>query len=153
MFFLEFFFVDVSELQMSRSTRSLSSRVPQKKGIHGAGRRRSTATSVFLRFFLLGGSFTLELNNDRVVYTTSLLYLDEGTFFSHGQFVAADGGFEGDHKFFCSYKNPGNGHNKIIFNLAFSKCAEEQKTATKELVLGFHYLETTSINCPTKSIP
>jgi hypothetical protein len=58
-------------------------------------------------------------NNDREVYTTSPLYLDEGAFFSNGEFVAADGGFEGDGRFICSYKNPDNDRNKIIFNLAF----------------------------------
>ncbi len=35
-------------------------------------------------------------SNDREVYTTSPLYLEEGAFFSPGEFVAADGGFEGD---------------------------------------------------------
>jgi hypothetical protein len=32
--------------------------------------------------------------NDRECYTGSPLYLQEGKYFSDGQFVAADGGFE-----------------------------------------------------------
>ncbi len=91
-------------------------------------------------------------NNDREVYTTSPLYLEEGDFFSCGEFVAADGGFEGDGRFLCSYKNPGI-TIKSFLTLLSVKCTQEQKTAIKELVLGFHYLETTSVNCPIRSIP
>ncbi len=34
--------------------------------------------------------------NDREVFTSSPLYLQEGHFFSDDEFVAVDGGFEGD---------------------------------------------------------
>jgi hypothetical protein len=34
--------------------------------------------------------------NDREVYTSSPLYLQEGGYFSDGEFLAADGAFVGD---------------------------------------------------------
>jgi len=57
--------------------------------------------------------------NDREVYTSSPLYLHEGDYFSGEEFVAADGAFEGDGRFHCSYKNPGNDEVKKIFNLTW----------------------------------
>jgi hypothetical protein len=57
--------------------------------------------------------------NDRECYMGSPLYLQEGKYFSDGQFVAADGGFEGEGRFCCSYKNPGNDVHKRVFNLAW----------------------------------
>ncbi len=33
--------------------------------------------------------------------------------------MVSDGGFDGDGKFKCSYKNPGNDPNKILFNLGW----------------------------------
>jgi len=49
--------------------------------------------------------------NDREVYTSSPLYLQEGNYFSEDEFVAVDSGFEGDGRLQCSYKNPG--HDEI----------------------------------------
>jgi hypothetical protein len=46
--------------------------------------------------------------NDREVLTSS----------SDGEFVAADGTFDGDGQFRCSYKNPGYDEIKKLFNLA-----------------------------------
>ena len=57
--------------------------------------------------------------NDREVFTASPLYLQEGEFFSEDEFVAADGAFEGDGHLHCSFKNPGNGEVKKLWNLAF----------------------------------
>jgi hypothetical protein len=45
--------------------------------------------------------------------------LQEGDYFSADEFVAADGGFDGDGRFRCSYKNPGNDEVKQLFNLAW----------------------------------
>jgi hypothetical protein len=58
-------------------------------------------------------------SNDREMLTSSPLYLQEGEYFSEGEFVAADGGFEGDGRFKCSHKVPGNDPIKIIFNLTW----------------------------------
>ncbi len=71
-------------------------------------------------------------NNDREVYTTSPLYLEEGAFFSPGEYVAADGGFESDGRFLCSYKNPGNDRNKIIFHLAFCEVRTEAENSYQQ---------------------
>jgi len=57
--------------------------------------------------------------NDREVFTSSPLYLQEGDYFSEDEFVASDGGFEGDGRFRCSYNNPGNHPDRILFNLVF----------------------------------
>ena len=55
--------------------------------------------------------------NDREVYTNSSLYLQEGNYFSGDEFVAVDGGFEGDGGLPGSYKNPGQDKIKKLFNL------------------------------------
>jgi len=57
--------------------------------------------------------------NDREVFTGSPLYLQEGQYFSDDQWVSCDGAFEGDGRFLCSYKNPGNDAIRIRYNLAF----------------------------------
>jgi len=57
--------------------------------------------------------------NDREVYTSSPLYLQEGEYFSDGEFLAADGAFDGDGRLYCSYKNPGNDPTKKMFNLVW----------------------------------
>ena len=57
--------------------------------------------------------------NDREVLISSPLYLQEGEYFSDGEFVAADGAFDGDGRFCFSYKNPGNDEIKKLFNLAW----------------------------------
>jgi hypothetical protein len=51
--------------------------------------------------------------------TSSSLYLQEGEYFAEAKFIAADGGFEGDGRFKCSHKNPGNNPVKIILNLTW----------------------------------
>jgi len=57
--------------------------------------------------------------NDREVYTSSPLYLQEGNYFSEDEFVAVDGGFEGDGRLRCSYKNPGQDEIKKLLNLTW----------------------------------
>ncbi len=52
--------------------------------------------------------------NNHELFTSSPLYLEEGDFFSLEEFMAADGAFEGDGRFLCSYKNPGNDPDKKI---------------------------------------
>ena len=60
-------------------------------------------------------------NNDRVALTGSPLYLFQGEYFEDDQFVASDGGFEGDGPFLCSFKNPGRNQYKILYNLTFKE--------------------------------
>ncbi len=57
--------------------------------------------------------------NDREVYTSSPLYLQEGDYFSDGEFLAADGAFDGDGSLYCSHKNPGNDPTKKLVNLVW----------------------------------
>jgi hypothetical protein len=57
--------------------------------------------------------------NDQEVFTGSPLYLHEGDIFCNDEFVAADGAFEGDGRFRCSYKNPGNDEVKKLFNVTW----------------------------------
>jgi hypothetical protein len=45
--------------------------------------------------------------NDRQVLTSSPLYLLEGDCFSDNEWVSSDAAFDGDGRFLCSYKNPG----------------------------------------------
>jgi hypothetical protein len=53
------------------------------------------------------------------VFTSSLLYFQEGECFSPNDFTAAAGVFEGDGFVQCSYKNLGNDEVKKLKNLAF----------------------------------
>ncbi len=89
-------------------------------------------------------------NNDREVYTTSPLYLDEGAFFSNGEFVATDGGFEGHGRFICSYKNPGNNHNKFIFNLAFREVYTGAENSYQRVGAWFPLLGNNKCKLPFK---
>ena len=50
--------------------------------------------------------------NDREMFTSLPLYLQRGYWFSDGEFIAADGGFEGDGPVRASFKNPGADTNK-----------------------------------------
>jgi hypothetical protein len=59
--------------------------------------------------------------HDREVYNSSPLYLQEGNYFSEDEFVAVDGGFEGDGRLQCSYKNPGQDEIKKLFNLTWQE--------------------------------
>ncbi len=58
-------------------------------------------------------------SNDREMLTSFPLYLQEGEYFSEGEFVAADGGFEGDGRFKSPHKVLGNDPTKIIFPLTW----------------------------------
>jgi len=57
--------------------------------------------------------------NDRDVYTSCPLYLQEGNYFSEDEFVAVDGSFEGDGRLQCLYKTPGQDEIKKLFNLTW----------------------------------
>ncbi len=68
---------------------------------------------------MLGGIRVSLEENYRKVLTSTSLYLQEGDYFSADEFMAADGSFDGDGRFCCSYKNPGNDEIKQLFNLAW----------------------------------
>jgi hypothetical protein len=72
--------------------------------------------------------------------------LQEVDFFSPDGFVASDGGFDGDGKFKCSYKNPGNYPNKILFNLGWREDRTGIENSYQRVVPGIPYWETTSKN-------
>jgi hypothetical protein len=57
--------------------------------------------------------------NDREVFTCSPLYLFEGDYFSVNKWVFSYGAFDGDGRFLCPYKNPGNNSVRVFYNLAF----------------------------------
>jgi hypothetical protein len=60
-------------------------------------------------------------NNDRDAITSSPLYLQEYEYFTPGEFLSSDGGFEGDGPFRCSYKNPGPIDDRQIYNLVWKE--------------------------------
>ena len=66
--------------------------------------------------------------------------LQQGLFFDRDQFLAADGGFEGDGPVRCSYKNPGNDELKKTFNNAFREVRAGIETAFNRLVTWFPLL-------------
>ncbi len=58
-------------------------------------------------------------SNYREMLSSFPLFLQEREYFAEGEFIAADGGFEGDERFKCSHKNLGNDPVKIVFNLTW----------------------------------
>ena len=67
--------------------------------------------------------------NDREMFTTSPLYLQEGFWFSRGEFIANDGGFDGDGPARCSFNDPGADPYKQQFNIAFKEVRQGIETA------------------------
>jgi hypothetical protein len=95
---------------------------PVKEKISWSGKKKINSYKLLSVMDHTGRFIFLRLclgKNDREVLTGSPLYLREGEFFSDNQWVASDGGFEGDGRFVCSHKNPGNDQDKITYNLAF----------------------------------
>jgi hypothetical protein len=91
-------------------------------------------------------------NYDREVYTSSDLYLQEGSFFSGSQWGAVDGGFEGDGRFVCSYKNPGNDRNCIDFNNAFCEVRTLKENSYQRVGIWFPLLGNNKRKLPYKRI-
>jgi hypothetical protein len=80
----------------------------------------------------------------------SPLYLSEGIYFSGNEFVATDGAFEGDGRFMCSYKNPGNDPNKIHFNNAFHEVRIEKEVSYQRVGDWFPLLGNNKRKLPNK---
>jgi hypothetical protein len=78
------------------------------------------------------------------------LYLEEGDYFSGNQFVATDGAFEGDGRFLCSYKNPGNDPNKIRFNAAFREVRTGKENSYQRVGAWFPLLGNNKRKLPYK---
>ncbi len=87
-------------------------------------------------------------NNNREVYTSIDLYLQEGSFFSGSQWVAVDGGFEGDGRFLCSYKIPGNDQNHIDFNNAFHEVRTLKENNYQRVGIWFPILRNNKRKLP-----
>ena len=80
------------------------------------------------------------------MFTSLPLYLQHGYWFSDGEFIAADGGFEGDGPVRASFKNPGADANNN-FTTALSKMFDKISNAlSTEFVNGSLYWESTSRN-------
>jgi hypothetical protein len=75
------------------------------------------------------------------VYTSSPLYLHEGEYFSDGEFLAANNASNGDGRLYCSYKNPGNGPTKILFNLVWHEVQTTVENSYQRLCASFPLLE------------
>ena len=60
-------------------------------------------------------------NNDRECLTQSPLYLQQGLYFADDEWIASDGGFEGDGPFRCSYKNTRGNIDKQLYNVTFKE--------------------------------
>jgi hypothetical protein len=80
--------------------------------------------------------------NDRESFSSSLLYLQEGDYFSEDEVAAFDGAFKGDGHLRCSCKNPGNEKVKKLFNLAFHEVRTGIENSYQ--VLGFFFWRITS---------
>lgn len=78
--------------------------------------------------------------NDRDFFTSTPLYMQEGLWFDDGQYIASDGGFEGDGAVRYSYKDCGNDVDKITFNQAFREVRTGIETAFSRVCKWFPIL-------------
>lgn len=64
------------------------------------------------------------------MYGSSNLHLEERQYFSGTYFVASDCVIEGDGKFMRSYKNHGDGPNKVVFHrYMLANCSQQFSSA------------------------
>lgn len=77
-------------------------------------------------------------NNDREAYTSSLLYLEEGLYFSGDQFVATDSASESDAGFCAPTKTLVMIPTKLRSIMHSERFELERKIVISALVLGFH---------------
>jgi hypothetical protein len=87
-------------------------------------------------------------SNDREKLTITPMYLQEGEYFTERDFVAADGGFEGDGRFKCSHKNSGKDPGKT-FNVTWQEVCT--RVENKELLHGVLYWVTIKENSCTQT--
>ena len=78
--------------------------------------------------------------NDRDMFTSTPLYMNAGEYFTPGEWMASDGGFEGDGPIRFSYKNPGANEEKKTYNLAFKEVRAGIETAFARVCTWFPLL-------------
>lgn len=67
--------------------------------------------------------------NDREAYVSLPLYMQRGEYFSGSQFLAADGGFDGDGPIQMSHRSIGGDADKALYNLAFKEVRMQVENA------------------------
>jgi hypothetical protein len=78
--------------------------------------------------------------NDRDYFTLTDLYVQEGAYFSEGEWLASDGGFVGDGPVRYSHNNPGNDSDKVLYNIAFREVRTTVETAFNRVAQWFPLL-------------
>ena len=78
--------------------------------------------------------------NDRDFLTSTPLYMQEGSWFDIGQYLATDGGFFGDGPIRFSYNDCENDLNKILYNLTFKEVRMGIETAFSRVCRWFPLL-------------
>ena len=77
--------------------------------------------------------------NDRDTYTSTSIYLQRGEYFTLGEMLAADGGFEGDGNLLISFKVL-NTAAKRLYNLAFTEVRKGIENAFGRVQMWFPIL-------------
>ena len=72
--------------------------------------------------------------------------MNEAQYFSLNEWLAGDGGFEGDCPIRYSYKNPGLNEDKKLFNLVFREVRTGIETAFPGFVVGSQSWEIACVN-------
>ena len=103
-----------SALQMSGNMKSTNRRIKKERKTW-SGKKKVNSWKKFSIMDYTGRYIYVYVGlakNDREMFTSLPLYLQRGYWFSDGEFIAADGGFEGDGPVRASFKNPGADTNK-----------------------------------------
>ena len=109
-----------------------------KKGCHTLNTLIVIDFKRYIRYFVAGipGKF-----NDRAVWTSSPLYLNARDFFSDGEYLLADGGFEGHGaNLLYSYKMP-RSELEIEFNSAFTDIRKNVECGIGDVKAWAHVLQ------------
>lgn len=85
--------------------------------------------------------------NDRDIWTSSVLYLNSGLYFSHGKWVAFDGAFRGDGPNIVSFNDIQGDEGRILFNLIFQEGRKFIENQYNRVALWFPILGNGQRRC------
>jgi len=77
--------------------------------------------------------------NDREALTSSPLYLQQGEYFTDGEWIATDGGFQGDEPHRASFDDPRT-ESEQYFNVVFKEVRQTKEVSYERLITWFPIL-------------
>ena len=110
---------DISETLIEKSKDKTTERATFSGKAHGNSMKNFTVCDFSGRIIYCADNIQGR-PNDRSSFTHLPLYMDQGLYFDDDQFVAVDGGFDGDGPLRSSFREP-NTPARVAFNLAFKE--------------------------------